>query len=223
MYKKEEYEWLINQNIDIFNLNHSFYNSPCFPFKSNIGKDLTLKDRLLFYFANITLCEEGCEYIETNYNFLKTKCKCLYNESRYNLININLLEDELVILMQNTSIAIFAELRDFLENIKILFLICIKNVFSFKNLITNLGGYIILLLLIIQIICIIIIFKNDTIKKINKFIIIVTDLYIEYKSKKNNLINNSHHYKKRKLKNIILLEDEKIKKENKVKKKIIVK
>ena len=70
IYNKEQYDWLIKKNIDIYDINSSFYASPCFNFKTNNSKDLILKDRLLLYYPNISLCEEGCEYEETNYDIL---------------------------------------------------------------------------------------------------------------------------------------------------------
>jgi hypothetical protein len=95
IYKKEDYEWLVNKNIDIYNINDTFYSSPCFSFEKD-NKDLVLSDRLLLFYPNITLCEEGCEYNGTNYKTLITKCKCQFNETKYYLINMNLLEDEIL-------------------------------------------------------------------------------------------------------------------------------
>ena len=81
IYKKEDYEWLVNQNIDIYYINDTFYTSSCFAFEKD-NKDLILCDRLLLYYPNITLCEEGCEYNGTNYKTLITKCKCMFNEAK---------------------------------------------------------------------------------------------------------------------------------------------
>ena len=41
--------------MDIFNLSSSFYKDICFQYNSK--KDIALKDRVLEYFPNITLCE----------------------------------------------------------------------------------------------------------------------------------------------------------------------
>jgi hypothetical protein len=60
IYKKEEYDWLTSQNIDIYNLTSPFYINVCFHFKSNKNKDIILPDRILSYYPNITLYEEGC-------------------------------------------------------------------------------------------------------------------------------------------------------------------
>ena len=48
---------LLNEGIDVFDLSSPFYNDVCFRYKSK--KDIALKDRILEYFPNITLCEEG--------------------------------------------------------------------------------------------------------------------------------------------------------------------
>ena len=209
LYKKEEYEWLINNNIDIYNINSSFFISPCFPFKSNFNRDLTLKDRILLFYPNISLCEEGCEYQETNYKTLITNCKCNFNETNYYLINTNLLEDELFKLKLDTSIIIFLQMVEFSEDTKIPFLICFKNLFTFKYFIKNIGGFIILILLIIQIICIILLIKNNSIMKINKFIFMITNLYIEYRKKKYKLKLNKKIQKKN---NNIINEEKKMEK-----------
>ena len=44
---KSEYNYLIEQNVDLFNINSSFYKSNCFPFKSIKKKDLILQDRII--------------------------------------------------------------------------------------------------------------------------------------------------------------------------------
>ena len=189
IYNKEEYDWLIKKNIDIYNINSSFYSSPCFSFETDDNKDLILKDRLLLYYPNASICEEGCEYEETNYTILITSCKCIFNETNYDSININLLEDESYKIIKDFGFGMICQLRDLVENMKFPFLVCFKNIFSFKYFIKNIGGFIILILLIIQIICIILLFKNNSFIKINRFILIITELYINYKTKKNKIKN----------------------------------
>ena len=193
IYKKEDYEWLVNQNIDIFYINDSFYTSSCFAFEKD-NKDLILCDRLLLYYPNITLCEEGCEYNGTNYKTLITKCKCMFNEAKYYLINTNLLEDEIVKTAQDLIFITYFQFKYIAEDMKVPFLICYKNLFSFRYFIRNIGGLILLLLLIIQIINIILIIKNNSLNKISKFIMTLIDTYIKYRKNKSKV---KYHYKKR--------------------------
>ena len=53
---------LIKQNIDIFNLSGSFYTDICYHFESPNRKDVPLKVRILSFYPNISLCDEGCIY-----------------------------------------------------------------------------------------------------------------------------------------------------------------
>ena len=49
--------YLTNQNINIFNLSSDFYTDICYHYDSDIDKDIALKDRVLLFFPNITLCD----------------------------------------------------------------------------------------------------------------------------------------------------------------------
>jgi hypothetical protein len=204
IYKKENYELLVNQNIDIYNINDPFYSSSCFVFEKN-NKDLVLYDRLLLFYPNATLCEEGCEYIGTNYKTLITKCKCTFNETKYYLINLNLLEDEIIKAIQDLMFTSLYQFKLFVEDLKIVFLICYKNIFNFRYFIRNIGGLFILLLFIIQIISIILLIKNNSLNEISKFIMILIDTYIKYR---NNKSKYKKHYKKRKVGNILRTKNE---------------
>ena len=153
-----EYDWLVQQNIDIFNVNSSFFSNYCFNFKSNNSKDIALTDRFLLFYQNSSLCEDGCTYNGTNYTSLMTKCICKYNETNYNLFNLNPLEDEQSKLIQEiifqAANTILVKLYDPLY---FAFIIgqCIKYIFVFKYFIRAFGGLIIIGLLLIQVICII--------------------------------------------------------------------
>ena len=197
IYKKEDYEFLVNQNVDIYNINDTFYSSPCFIFEKD-NKDLILADRILLFYPNATLCEEGCEYNGTNYKTLITKCKCTFNETKYYLINMNLLEDEILKTMQDFAFVSYYQVIYLAEDLKVLFLVCYSNLFNFRYFIRNIGGLIILLLLIIEVINIILLIKNNSLNKISKFIMILIDIYIEYKKNKS---KSKYHHKKKNLNN----------------------
>ncbi len=208
IYKKDEYDWLVNQNIDIYNINHSFYSSLCFPFQSNKNRDITLKDRLLLFFPTDIICEDNCNYNGTNYTSLISNCICKYNETNYFTINNNLSEDDILLLMKNASIIFMAEYYDLKENLKVFILFCFKELISFKYFIRNIGGIIILILIIIQILFIFLLIKSSFIIKINKFILLITNLYINYKKRKNNIKKGKYHEKKN-IKNSIIIDDKK--------------
>ena len=67
------------QNIDIFNLSGEFYTDICYHFKSLNGKDVPLKDRILSFYPNISLCDDGCIYKGVDLETFKTECKCIIN------------------------------------------------------------------------------------------------------------------------------------------------
>ena len=71
---------LVNEGIDVFNMSSPFYNDICFQYNSQ--KDIALKDRILEYFPNITLCEEGCDLIGINMTSITTICECYYSETK---------------------------------------------------------------------------------------------------------------------------------------------
>ena len=57
---------LANQGINIFNISDSFYRDICYDLDIPINKDITLKDRLLLFYPNVTLCDTGCQNIGIN-------------------------------------------------------------------------------------------------------------------------------------------------------------
>ena len=50
-----------------------FYNDVCF--KYNSKKDISLKDRVLEYFPNINLCDEGYDLIGINITTMTVICE----------------------------------------------------------------------------------------------------------------------------------------------------
>jgi len=198
IYKKDEYDWIVNQNIDIYNINNSFYSSICSPFQSNNSRDVIFKDRILLFYPNISLCEDSCEYNGTNYTTLTTNCICIFNETDYYLMNSNLLEDDSLKAQSDTKILILANLVENITNSKIHFLICFKKLITFKFIITNIGGLIVLVLIITQIVYFILLVKSNFLIKISEFILLIVNLYIDYKKQKSlNQINKNQKQNKR--------------------------
>lgn len=188
IYNKDKYDWLVTQGVDVYNINSFYYTSNCFAFKDNPKKDLLLKDRILNYYPNISLCGLNCQYKETNYISLTTKCSCMYNEKDFISFdyNINLLADESMNIFQNIIIETTTSILLFSESMKLSFLFCYQNIFKFDLFIKNIGGIIFVILLSVDIICVILFIKSGFFKKINKFIMVITELYIQYLKKKRN-------------------------------------
>ena len=163
--------YLTKQNINVFNLTHVFYTDICYHFDSPINKDISLKDRILLCFPNISLCEEDCFIKGVNLTSLKSICECKYNEIINNKIFKNSIIEqselkEIKELISQTNIGIFS---------------CYKDLFFSKYYVSNPGFFIVFSLIIIQIICIIVFFHKD-LYLIRKYIFKITNQYILYLS-----------------------------------------
>ena len=82
-YNYELIKYMLQQNIDIFNLSGEFYTDICFHFESPFDKDITLKDRFLLFFPNITLCENGCSMKGVKLDTMRSICQCKFNNGNY--------------------------------------------------------------------------------------------------------------------------------------------
>ena len=193
LYNKDKYDWLAQQNIDFYNLNSPFYINICLHYKSYNRKDIILTDRIIEYFPNSTLCENDCEYKGTNVSTLITRCECKYNDINYNLINTNILEDDLIKQNRDDILDNMVKKIEKHTNIKIHVWSCIKNAIIFKYFISNIGGDFVIILVFIQIICVILLIHNDFLNKMNKFILTVTNLYVNYRKRKNKIRANKYH------------------------------
>ena len=122
-------------NIDILNINDSFFNDICIPYSDPKNDDVVLKDRLNDIYQNYLLCEEGCVYKDTNIETMTISCDCdvknqfIINETNGQLVNINNIKKSSPF-----------------EIIK-----CYKLVFSLKNKLNNIGFLIFSILIFIYI------------------------------------------------------------------------
>ena len=188
--------YLAKQNIDIFNISSDFYTDICYHFNSPVeGKDIALKDRILLYFPNITLCEDDCQIKGVNLTTFKAICECKLN----NIMSNNIFGNN--ILVQSK----LGEIKDIISKTNIEVIKCYKDLFVFKYYISNIGLYIITTLIIIQIILSIFYFCKSS-YSIMKYIISITEKYISFLSfHKNNVLlstyNNSLSIQKKKLSN----------------------
>ena len=164
-----------SQNIDIFNLSGAFYTDICYHFESLNGKDVPLKDRILSFYPNISLCDDGCTYKGVDLETFKTECKCIINNflNNYSLIN------------DFISDTILGDAIDLIRETNILVLKCYKDLFYSKYYIKNIGSYIIMSFIIIQII-ITFIFLSCDLLSLKKYIYNLTDKYFIYINKTKN-------------------------------------
>ena len=172
---------LTGQNIDIFNLSSDFYTDICYHYDSNIDKDVALKDRVLLYYPNITLCEDSCETKGVHIETLKAICECKIN-NKENILSNNILYQSQI-----------GQIEEMISNTNIGIIKCYKDIFKYKYFISSTGGFIILSLIFVQIICTII-YSWNNLYKIRKYIFMITNKYLFYLSNPNNNLpfqNNS--------------------------------
>ena len=146
----------------------------CFHFESPNGKDVPMKDRIIAFYPNITLCEDGCENKGVDLELMKAKCECTFS----NLMNSNLIKD-------NAYGQAIAEVMNILSSLNIAVVKCIKDIFKKEHFVKCIGGYLILGLLFGKLICTLK-FTYDGLYAIRKYIFLLSDSYNVYSQKKNN-------------------------------------
>ena len=160
--------FLTDQNIDIFNKSCEFYTDLCYHFESPNNKDVALRDRLLVYYPNITLCDSGCNIYGVNLTSMTAICTCKYKE-----MTEDNSEQEENNIYQNAVNEVF----DILEQINLAVMACYKDLFQYKYFIKCTGGIIILCLIFIQFISIII-YYFISFFTMKKYIFNLTENYI---------------------------------------------
>ena len=165
---------LTKQGVNIFNISDEFYTSLCYEYESPVDKDIALKDRMLLFYPNVTLCDQGCENKGIDLEDMTAKCDCKFNDiANNNLIKdnvlLNSLVDEALEIVNESNIAVVKCYKYFL-----------------KYFIKTFGGYITLGLIGIHLILSIIFFACD-LNKIKKYIYDITQNYLDYISLSNNI------------------------------------
>ena len=164
--------YLTEQKIDVFNKSSGFYTDICYHYESPCNKDVALRDRLLIYYPNITLCDSGCNNAGVNLTSMMAICECKYKEmtDEDNEYNNNLYESAV------------NEVFNILNQINIEVMACYKDLFDYQYFISCTGGLIILCLIFIQIIsCIIYYFISFF--SMRKYIYNLTENYLLYLNK----------------------------------------
>ena len=179
-YLKSSKDLVSEQNIDIFNLSGSFYSDICYHFESPNKKDVPLKDRILSFYPNISLCDDGCIYKDVNLETLKAECECKI---------INFFDNYLLVNDIPLFDNIIGGAINFIKESNILVLKCYQDLFYFKYYYQNKGVYIISSLILMQLICTFIFFNKELLS-IKKYIYNRTFKFILQRKKKNNMILN---------------------------------
>ena len=179
--------YLAKQNINIFNLSNEFFNDICYQYESPTDKDITLKDRILYYYPNISLCEDSCSIQDINLTSLKAICECKYNDKNKN----NIFGNNLLVQSE------IGEIESLITETNIEIIKCYKLLKNYKFYLKYIGVYIIIILLLVQII-LVFIYHNKSLYILKKYIFNITNNYTTYllKQKINELsnYNNSLEY-----------------------------
>ena len=69
-------------DIDFSDPDNDFFNSQCFIFTSDSGKDVLVKDRRKFFFNDIQVCEENCVFVAIDEKFNRAICNCTYSKNK---------------------------------------------------------------------------------------------------------------------------------------------
>ena len=163
--------FLAEQNIDIFNLSEAFYTDICFHFESPNGKDIPLKDRVLTYYPNVSLCDERCEIKGVNLTTMESICECKFND---------LLSFGDNALVQNA----LGEITDLLSSSNIMVFKCYKDLFVKKYFMKNTGGFIFIGIIFSEAFISLLFFFIDMVK-VFKYIYKLSEDYIQSINSKN--------------------------------------
>ena len=167
--EKESILFLAGQNIDVFNKSCEFYTDLCYHFESPCNKDVALRDRLLIYYPNITLCDSGCTNTGVNLTSMTAICECKYKE---------LIEDDTDEIEYIYKEAI-DEVYDILNQVNIAVMGCYKDLFDPKYFLSNLGGFIILTMIVVQIITLFA-YYHSSFFLMKKYVYDLTESYLLY-------------------------------------------
>ena len=146
----EQAKFFEEQNINIFNSSDIFYNDLCISFDSPKKKDVPLRERLLIFFPNVTLCEGSCKESGVNLTSMKAICECKLNE----LLNE----------AKDATKLVGLDFTGVIESISIDVVKCYKTLFQYKNFTNCYGCFFSIFLILMQTICVIIIGKISMIK-----------------------------------------------------------
>ena len=187
---------IITENIDILSSCSGYYNDICYTAKSDSGTDISLNDRKNeFIKGNKTVCQEGCIFVEYNYNTQKANCSCKVKGSSSSIANMNININKLYENLINTKN---------LMNFKLM--ICYKILFSKNGIIYNILFFSIIPIIIFHLLTIIIFYKFQKFlinEKINDISYGIQNLDLVKENDKKEIKKNKKKKKKKKKKKTI--------------------
>ena len=201
--------FLTEQNINIFNLTDEFYTNLCFEYESPFDKDIPLQDRIIAFYPNVTLCDEGCINSGIELENMKAKCDCKFND----IVNNDLIKENVLIN------SIVGEVFDIINNSNIAVLKCYKYIIKYFP--KRYGGFITIILLFCHIILSIVFFSYE-LNIIRRYVYNLTENFLKFISQEEN-INKIEQPPKRTKSTSEKLNDINNKTEEKEKKDIIIK
>ena len=152
-------EKLNSSGYNIFNHNDSFYNDICSKYTTDNGTDISINDRRNYVYTrvgNMSLCQEGCNFLYYDGNTKKAKCNCAIQDDGSFMSDIENIKN--MFKSDKCLVEIFTEALSFSN---FLTLKCYNLLFNFRDLVHNIGFLIITVLVIIYIILILKFVIND--------------------------------------------------------------
>ena len=150
------------KEIEKYNTSSSYYNDICYSFTADDGTDIHLKDRQNEYNENnMTICEEGCEFTEFDYNSGKAVCSCL---TKTKMEKISEISD-----MQIDKERLHYNFKKIVNIVNLELIKCAYLLFTTKEFFTNIANYIMLIIFIMSIVILTLFISRDN-KKIKKLV-----------------------------------------------------
>ena len=69
-------ETMAEKGVDVFNATDPFFSDICYPYSTDNGTDMILKDRRNDIYQNVSFCDSNCVYKGINYTTRKVECDC---------------------------------------------------------------------------------------------------------------------------------------------------
>ena len=86
----------INDDLDKFNTSSGYYNDIYYTTTSEDGTDISLNNRKTKYIkSDKILCQEGCSFLEYDYNNIIANCSCEEKESLLSIADMYINKDKL--------------------------------------------------------------------------------------------------------------------------------
>ena len=135
----------ITDDLDKYDPSSKYYNDLCSKATSDVGTDITLKDRRKeFIDKNMTLCEENCNLIDYDYNTEIAKCSCIVK------LSLPFIND--IVFDKNKLYQSFTDVKNI---INLHLMKCYKKVLNKESLKKNYGFFLFIIIFILYFITLI--------------------------------------------------------------------